>query len=331
MEPLITIIIPVYNVELYIRKCIDSVLNQSYRNIEIILINDGSKDKSLSIIREFNDKRIRVIDKENTGQSDCRYIGYSEANGEYIYFMDSDDTLEENAIQVFYESITKFDADICCCRFKLINSNGLTLKISEPYRQELLKDNLLILKEALISGEIKGTLWTKMFKKSFLEKSKLKPERRISLHDDCMFSFLSAVYAKRVCFTQSVLYNALQRENSISRTCKPIMVTIYRDIYNILLQKLKETNKWELVKQEFYTGYCKSVLYALILAAVRSQDYHEYRAVYYSISTSDFYFSDELKEVLQTMSWKMRILYALSKHTRMFYQLSNRFAPMFNH
>lgn len=330
-DSIVSVIVPVYNVEQYLAKCVESILCQTYHNLDIILINDGSTDKSLEIAQSFVDPRIRIINKENSGQSDCRYLGYHESKGDFLFFMDSDDTLDSNAIRDLYDHITAANADMCCCRFCLIDDSGKELKISEPYLQDILDNNTIILKEALISGQIKGTLWTKLFRKSFLEKNGLEPERRIKLHDDCMFSFLTAVFAERVCFTQSVLYKVLQRPNSISRTCKPIMVTVYQDIYEILHELLSDTGKYDIVKNQFYAGYCKSVLYALILAAVRSENYNKFLNIYEAIGKEDYYYSNELIESLPIMPLKIKVLYRLSRIKRLFYFVVSCFSSFFNH
>lgn len=111
LNPLISIIIPIYNVEKYLNKCIESVLNQSFKNIEIILVNDGSQDGCLNICREYEeqDKRIRVIDKENSGASEARNVGIKASRGDYIMFLDSDDYWEgkealNNIVNKLYKS-----------------------------------------------------------------------------------------------------------------------------------------------------------------------------------------------------------------------------------
>lgn len=114
MKELISIILPVYNSEKYLKRCIDSIVNQTYQNLEIIIINDGSTDDSLSIIKEFikQDKRIILIDKKNEGVSKARNIGIEKANGEYITFIDSDDWLEDNAIEILYNELEKNKVDV---------------------------------------------------------------------------------------------------------------------------------------------------------------------------------------------------------------------------
>lgn len=111
MERKISIIIPVYNVEKYIKICIESVINQTYKNLEILVINDGTKDKSFEIIESYlEDKRIKVINREkNSGIAVTRNIGISQATGEYIFFIDADDYLEINAIENLIEALNDED------------------------------------------------------------------------------------------------------------------------------------------------------------------------------------------------------------------------------
>ena len=118
----ISIIIPIYNVENYLEKCIESALNQTYKNLEIILVNDGSKDKSLDICRkyEFIDNRIILIDKPNAGVWLARYDGIKKATGSYISFMDSDDYIEKDYIEKLYSKAQENDYDIVVCGFKRI-------------------------------------------------------------------------------------------------------------------------------------------------------------------------------------------------------------------
>lgn len=111
---LISIIIPVYNSEQYIGKLLDSLLVQSYTNIEIIVVDDGSTDNSKNICKAYNDSRIRVIESKNGGASAARNIGLKEANGEYIMFMDSDDYTREKMVENYYNAMIKYDVDLVC-------------------------------------------------------------------------------------------------------------------------------------------------------------------------------------------------------------------------
>ena len=161
---LISIIIPVYNVEKYINKCLESVINQTYRNLEIILVDDGSEDKSGKICEEISikDNRIRVIHKENGGLSDARNIGLDNSNGEYIAFIDSDDFIERDMIEFLYYNINKYDADISICSNYIFDEEEC---IDNSTKEIKVYNRLEILKEVLLDEKIRSYAWNKMYKR----------------------------------------------------------------------------------------------------------------------------------------------------------------------
>ncbi|MFP7470623.1 glycosyltransferase family A protein [Niallia taxi] len=126
INPLISIIIPVYNVEAYITRCLDSLKNQTYKHIEIVVINDGSTDNSLSIVEEIGktENRIRIYNKENGGQASARNLGISIARGEYFMFVDSDDYLDNNAVQACVEIVNSQQCDLIVFDYYKVNKQG---------------------------------------------------------------------------------------------------------------------------------------------------------------------------------------------------------------
>ena len=122
----ISVIIPIYNVEKYLEKCIDSVLAQTYRNIEIILVDDGSTDKCADICDSYlkKDSRVKVIHKVNGGLSSARNAGLDIAEGDFISFVDSDDFIEKEMLEKLYEALMEADADMAVCNFRWIDTNG---------------------------------------------------------------------------------------------------------------------------------------------------------------------------------------------------------------
>lgn len=124
MNNLVSIVIPCYNGSSFILKTIQSVLNQSHTNIEIILVNDGSTDNSLELVQQLNDNRITIIDKQNSGVSDSRNIGVSKTKGEYVLFIDADDLLSENFIGNAILAIEKNEVDFCTSYIQKINTAG---------------------------------------------------------------------------------------------------------------------------------------------------------------------------------------------------------------
>ena len=129
----ISVIIPVYNVEKYLRRCLDSVINQTFRDLEIICVNDGSTADSLHIFEEYKkqDDRIILLNQENMGQGNARNIGLKIARGEYIGFVDADDWIDLNFFEKLYEAAKKYDADVACAEIKRPHANG---KISNKLR-----------------------------------------------------------------------------------------------------------------------------------------------------------------------------------------------------
>lgn len=332
-KKLISVIIPVYNVEKYIGRCIESVLNQTYKNIELIIINDGSIDKSPEIIEKYSaNNNVIIVNKQNSGQSDCRKIGYEMTRGDYVYFMDADDTLEPNALETMLFSIIGEDSDFCCCRFRLVNEDNEALCESPIFHQTKITDNSSIIYEAFCAREIKTTLWTKLFKKDFLLKHGIEPVTQIKLHDDCIFTNLSAIYSNNVCFCNKILYNVLQREGSISRTCKSAMVTVYDDIYVILQETLCKENKFVGNEKSFYVGYSKCIIYNLMLLANRALNYQMFKDVYeiYS-STSTYYHTKKIKKALFKYNIVYWLLLITSYSPYLFYGLSRCFKKKINH
>lgn len=128
-EPLISVIVPVYKAEKYLKKCVDSIRNQTYQNLEIILVNDGSPDRCGEMCDTFaaEDSRIRVLHKANGGQSSARNLGLDNMTGEYVGFVDSDDWIEPDMYSRMYESIIRYNAQIACCGVQKQFSNGSTI------------------------------------------------------------------------------------------------------------------------------------------------------------------------------------------------------------
>ncbi|EHZ61025.1 glycosyl transferase 2 family protein [Streptococcus pneumoniae GA47210] len=126
MEDLISIVVPVYNVEKYLKKSIESILNQTYQNIEILLVDDGSTDSSGKICESFSkvDPRIRVFHKENGGLSDARNFGIEQMKGQYVAFIDSDDYISKDYVWKLYSSIKNNDSEVSICSFLLVDEKG---------------------------------------------------------------------------------------------------------------------------------------------------------------------------------------------------------------
>lgn len=217
MEDKISIIVPVYNVELYLEKCIETLVNQTYRNLEIILVDDGSPDNCPQICDEWakRDKRINVIHKENGGLSDARNAGLQISTGEYISFVDSDDLINRNYIWALYYSMQSNDAEIAACDVKefYVDNEIDTNKMEIETVKEYMPGEAL---EQLISGVgVRAVAWNKMYKRVLLEKE-FFPKGRF--HEDEFFTYRIIDKAKKIVYVDSVLYYYRQRQGSIMTT-----------------------------------------------------------------------------------------------------------------
>lgn len=165
----ISVIVPVYNAENYINRCVDSILNQTHKDIEVILVNDGSKDNSLEILREYEqkDSRVKVIDQENKGVAVARDVGLKNAIGEYIAFCDSDDSYEPDFLQLLYKNLINYGADMSLCRARLFkNEEPSILNESDSV---LIWDRHQAINAFLDQKLLNGVLWNKLIKRELFE------------------------------------------------------------------------------------------------------------------------------------------------------------------
>lgn len=216
-DTLISVIVPVYNVEEYIERCIESIIKQTYNNIEIILIDDGSKDKSNEIcdIYAQKDKRIKVIHKENEGVSKARNVGLDIAKGEYIVFIDSDDYVETNYINTLYELSLENNSDITICGVKDENINGNILNESKDTTKKMLKKETL--KELLNEEYFNCVCWAKIYKKKIIGNVRFNENMKIAEDFDFLYKIIDNVNIVYLDTTKK-LYHYLSRNGSAIRS-----------------------------------------------------------------------------------------------------------------
>ena len=254
--PTVSVIIPVYNAENYLEQCLDSVVNQTLKDIEIICVNDGSTDSSLNILEEYQQKddRIIVITQENQGAGVARNQGLKVAAGEYLSILDADDFFELNMLELMYRKALKTDADVTICRVNGYNNNDGTF-FDMPWT---LKERFLPEKEVFNYKDIKGQIfnfavgwsWDKLFKSSFVFENDLKFQGLRSTND-MLFVFLSLVKARRITTVDKILVH--QRRNvttSLSKTREKDPLCFY-DAIKALKEELIKANLFSEVEQSF--------------------------------------------------------------------------------
>ena len=215
----ISIVVPVYKVEKYIERCINSILNQTFTNFELILVNDGSPDRCGAICNDYSkrDKRIKVIHKKNEGLSAARNAGIKVATGEYIAFVDSDDFINKNMYKVLYENAIKYDADISMCQFKYIYPNDVIDESLEFYSGEVLIYNNIQALEMLYKEKRLQFIvaWNKLYKKKLFCDISYDYGRT---HEDEFIIHKLLYKSNRITFSLEEMYYYLQREGSIMKS-----------------------------------------------------------------------------------------------------------------
>ena len=218
--PKISIIVPVYNVERYLDNCIESILNQTFKDFELILVNDGSNDKSYEICKSYLevDSRIKIINKENGGISSARNAGLDIAIGEYIGFVDSDDYIHPQMYEILYKNIKNEEADISLCNFKKVASYEecrLKIFLERDLNVKTLEySNVDSSKELFTDKSITFVVaWNKLYNRRLFEKNRYKVGK---IHEDEFIIHRLLYESNKVVYTTMELYFYLKRENSIT-------------------------------------------------------------------------------------------------------------------
>ncbi|WEG11507.1 glycosyltransferase [Pullulanibacillus sp. KACC 23026] len=210
--PLVSIIVPVYNVEGYLEKCLNSVLEQTLKNIEIIIVNDGSTDRSGEICNQYakKDSRIKVFHKEYGGVSSARNAGIHKAQGEFIGFVDSDDWVYPDMFEVLYKNARGSAADIVICNLlREINGEVIYVENKHPNRE---MTNLEAMRELFKGHLYRFALWNKLYRRSCFSNIEF-PEGRI--HEDLSTTYKLFSKAEKIVYLNYTGYIYVKRENSI--------------------------------------------------------------------------------------------------------------------
>lgn len=232
----VSVIIPVYNSERYISRCLDSVIKQSYKNVEIIVVNDGSTDESKRIIneKEFNNKSlIKCIDKTNGGLASARNEGLKNASGEYVFFLDSDDCLKEDAIRTLTNELCKDDFDIVVGRYEYIYDYGTICY------QRILKKSIIDTRKCdefflYFYYSLYGiNACNKLYKKSFLEKAHIEFESNAEIYaEDLLFNYKLVINNPKIIVSSNVTYEYYQNTGSITHSYQENLDIRYSNLIN---------------------------------------------------------------------------------------------------
>lgn len=218
--PFVTLIIPIYNAERYLRRCLDSVKAQNFEELEVLLINDGSEDGSLAVCREYEqqDSRFRVVDKENSGVSDTRNLGMKLARGTYLQFMDSDDWLTPDATRTLAEAAEREDCDLVIADFYRVNGENYTEK-KHIERTDIMSREEFAMEMAKEPADFYyGVMWNKLYRRSVIVEHGLTCDTTLNWCEDFLFNLSFIRYGSRFLALQKPIYYYMKRKGSLVAT-----------------------------------------------------------------------------------------------------------------
>ena len=268
MKPKISIIVPVYNVEKYLSRCLESLLTQSFKDIEIIAINDGSTDSSLQILNNYavKDDRLKVIDKANGGVSSARNAGIDAASGDYIGFVDPDDWIDSDMYEIMYQTAQTEKADIVMCSYiREFGSHSKEKDFHLPekvcYYNEEVQTNIMRrlvgpLNEEVGNPELLdawGTVWSKIYKTELIKENELwfTDLSKIGTNEDTLFNIQAFYYANSFVFLNQPFYHYWRaNDTSVTSGYKPNLMNQWFNLYNIIESFLNEKG----LDEDYYTA-----------------------------------------------------------------------------
>lgn len=283
-DPLLTVIVPVYNTGKYLDKCIYSIVNQTYKNLEIIIVDDGSTDGSDLVCDKLKeiDNRIIVCHKKNNGVASARNYGLDRMNGEYVGFVDSDDWIESNFYETLYTNLKKYNAQISCCGIRRVKENEKL----ELFNQDVNMIKTFNAKEALIELQfnkiITAAMCDKIYERKLFDGLRIKEGR---LYEDGIFMPYCIVRADKICYTGEPLYYYSMTPNSLTRSkfsmkrydalknnregiefykkyCPEGINYVYANYYRVCLEVLDESfdySDWDEIRQKEFK-YIKNIM-----------------------------------------------------------------------
>jgi len=274
----VSIIVPIYNVEQYLERCLESLINQTFKDIEIIALNNGSTDNSLNILKKYESKdtRLKIINSDNRGVSDARNRGINEANGKYVVFVDSDDWIENNMIEVLHNTIIENDCDLVMCTYvrefenhskeKVFNLPPVNLYAHDEVKNQLLRKLIGPIDSELSNPEYLdalGTAWAKMYKTSILKQKNLKfiDLNEIGSGEDTLFNIYVFNEVNKVILLNKPMYHYWRgNKNSITSRYIPNFIDKRRNYFNYMKKFIKENQLGREYEVALNNRICISVL-----------------------------------------------------------------------
>ena len=304
----ISVILPIYNMEAHLETCIQSLLKQTHQNLEIILVNDGSKDNSLAFCQEYatKDSRIVVIDKPNEGVAIARNTGMKAATGEYIAFVDPDDWVEPNIYESLLEQLKKWEAPVCLCNFYKDTKRRSQAKRFD-FKDEVLEGNEII--EKLVNDMIgmsdllpkytmiMGSVWRGLYKRAFIEENKLEFIPKLTIMEDLVFMVQVLLKCQKVAIDKGLWYHYVQHSQSALHSYNHQLWEDQLVVYENLEKSLREANLEEEMRNRLDIRYI-----GMVLTAIKNETYMKKKNGDFKDTIThikEIFMDDTLRDVLE--------------------------------
>lgn len=285
---LVSIVVPIYNLENYLFRCIESLIHQTYNNIEIILINDGSTDNSISIINKYSerDSRIIVIDKENQGVSVARNVGIEKSSGKYIMFVDGDDWIDSDMIEKLVIKAEKYKADYVGAGFIFEDIENKRKRLSPGGFSPIVFEHEEVLKNYLVGNYIWSSVWGGIYLKDTIQKYDIKFDPKIKFAEDVLFTTFFMIFARKVIVCKNRFYHVLVRTTSVTRnSVHELDKTKKKPDIEGLLRKYNKLNEYQEYYKAWFVRFSNYELFHLALKV----DYKTFKSFYKSyVSTTKY-------------------------------------------
>ncbi|WP_123054652.1 glycosyltransferase [Clostridium sp. JN-1] len=261
-KPLVSIVIPVYNAEKYINKCLNSVLSQTLKNVEVIVVNDGSEDNSINLINKYLKKydNLILVNQKNAGPGSARNSALQVCNGEYIGFVDSDDFIRPDMFEIMYKKARKYNLDIVLCKFLYYYPEDNRCELMNiKYDETEILSRKDVIKQFLVSNNIEGFSCNKLFRRELFNGNNIKYPTDIK-YEDMPTIFKTLIYSNKIGFVDRGLYYYVQHNQSTTHIKDIYNVRSYLEAIDMIYKIMKKHNIYDDFSEEYYYYYAKRVL-----------------------------------------------------------------------
>lgn len=270
----VSVIVPAYNVEKYIGRCLDSIQKQTYSEMEILVIDDGSTDGTWEIVKEYakRDSRVIPVHRENGGVSKSRNEGLSLATGDYIAFLDADDYWNDDSVEIMVRKLEESSADWLNCQYRIIDEEGKEKPSFQFYTGRIpcgtSAEKVEFLVHIILMYRVGFEVWDKLYSGKIIREQGLRFNEKCSIGEDLAFNILYSLYVDSIVSIEEVCYNYLNRENSAMRTldslsrkmteCLTMLQGVQRD-FEVKKDSILDENFYLIFSRlmdNTYRGYC---------------------------------------------------------------------------